>query len=41
MDDHNAPMTKFFLMYRLGLHKGLLEECAEFCRLIESDHAIN
>lgn len=40
VNDHDAPMAKFFLVDRLGLHKRLFEEGAEFCGLVESDNAV-
>ena len=40
MDNHDTPMTELFLVDRLGLHKRLLEEGAEFCRLVESDNGV-
>ena len=41
VDDHDAPMTEFFLMDGLCLHKRLLEESIKFYRLVESDHAVH
>jgi len=40
MDDHNAPVAKFFLMDCLGIYKGVLEEGAKLCGLVESDHTV-
>ena len=40
VNDHDAPMTEFFLMYRLCLYKRLLEEGIQFHRLVESDHTV-
>ena len=41
VDDHDAPMTEFFLMNGLCLHKRLLKEGTEFYRLVESDHTVH
>jgi hypothetical protein len=40
MNNYNSPVSKFFLVYRLGIDQGLTEECAHRRRLIKSHNTV-